>query len=138
MKNPTTLSGVQMKWFAVLAGVLCLAMATGASAAQNAKPCAEDVATLCQGIQPGGGRAAKCLKKHSGELSPACKDNLAKARARVRAKARNFKQACGQDARKFCKDARRRGGRIMKCLALHQGELSPACKEKIAQPIGKK
>ena len=138
MKNLKTLSGVQMKWFAVLAGVFCLAMATGASAAQNAKPCAEDAARLCQGIQPGGGRVAKCLKEHSGELSTACKDGMAKTRARARAKARSFKQACGQDARKFCKDAKRGGGRIVKCLAQHQDELAPACKDMMNRPVGRR
>ena len=138
MKNLTALSGVQMKWFAVLAGVFCLAVTTGASAAQNAKPCAEDAAKLCQGMQPGGGRVAKCLKEHSSELSPACRDSMAKTKARARAKAKSFKQACGQDARKFCKDEKRGGGRIMKCLTQHQNELSPACKEMLDQPIGKK
>lgn len=138
MKYLTALSGVQTKWFAVLAGVFCLAMATGASAAQNAKPCAEDAAKLCQGMQPGGGRVAKCLKEHSSELSPACKDSMAKTKARAKAKAKSFRQACGQDARKFCKDEKRGGGRIMKCLTLHQEELSPACKEMLDQPIGRK
>lgn len=138
MKNLTALSGVQMKWFAVLAGVFCLAMATGASAAQNARPCDEDAARLCQGMQPGGGRVAKCLKEHSSELSAACKDSMTKAKARARAKTKSFKQACGQDARKFCKDEKRGGGRILKCLTQHQDELSPACKEMLDQPIGRK
>lgn len=138
MKYLTALSGVQTKWFAVLAGVFCLAMATGASAAQNARPCAEDAAKLCQGMQPSGGRVAKCLKEHSSELSPACKDSMAKTKARAKAKAKSFKQACGEDARKFCRDEKRGGGRIVKCLALHQDELSPACKEIMKQPIGRK
>jgi len=49
MNNMTALSGLQMKWFAVLAGVFCLAMATGASAEATAKPCADDAAKLCKG-----------------------------------------------------------------------------------------
>jgi len=130
MINVTALSGVQMKWFAVLAGVFCLAMATGASAEQNARPCAEDAAKLCQGMQPGGGRVAKCLKEHSSELSPACKKNIAKAKR----KAREFKEACKDDAKKLCKDEKRGGGRIVKCLAQHEDELSPACKEIMKQP----
>jgi hypothetical protein len=132
MKNVTTPCGIQMKWFAVLAGVFCLAMATGASAVQNAKPCAEDAVRLCQGMQPGGGRVAKCLGEHSGELSSACKDSM----ARIKVKAKSFRQACGQDARKFCKDEKRGGGRIMKCLVQHKDELSPACQGMMGQPIG--
>jgi len=133
MKNMTALSAVQMKWFAVLAGVFCLAMATGASAAQNARPCADDAAKLCQGVQPGGGRVAKCLKEHSNELSPACKDNM----GRMKEKAKDFRQACKDDAQKLCKDEKRGGGRIMQCLKQHEGELSPACKEVMDQPRGR-
>ena len=133
MKNVTALSGVQKKWFAVLAGVFCLAIATGASAEQNARPCAEDAAKLCQGMQPGGGRAAKCLKEHSSELSPACKDSMAK----MKEKAKDFRQACKDDAKKLCKDEKRGGGRIVKCLTQHEDELSPACKEIMKQPRGR-
>ena len=134
MNNVSAPSGVQMKWFAVLAGVFCLATATGASAAQNAKPCAEDAAKLCQGMQPGGRGVAKCLKEHSSELSPACKKNIAKAKR----KARKFKKAYKDDAKKLCRDEKRGGGRIVKCLAQHQDELSPACKEMMDQPMGRK
>ena len=42
MNNVTAQSGVQMKWLSVLAGVFCLAIATGASAAQTSRPCADD------------------------------------------------------------------------------------------------
>jgi Skp family chaperone for outer membrane proteins len=133
MKNVTALSGVQMKWFAVLAGVFCLAIATDASAEQTAKPCAEDAAKLCQGVQQGGGRVAKCLKEHSKELSPACKGNMKK----MKKKAKDFKEACKDDAKNFCKDEKRGGGRILKCLKQHEGELSPACKEAMEQPRGR-
>lgn len=134
MKNMTALCGVQMKWFAVLAGIFCLAIATGASAAQTARPCADDAAKLCPGVQPGGGAVARCLKEHSSELSPACKDNMKK----MKKKANDFKQACKDDAKNFCKDEKRGGGRILKCLKQHEDELSPACKEKMEQPRGRK
>ena len=133
MKNVPAPLGVQMKWVSVIAGMFCLFIATGASAAQTARPCAEDAAKLCQGVQPGGGRVAKCLREHAKELSPACKGSIARAKR----KAREFRQACGQDARKLCRDAKRGGGGIVKCLAQHQDELSPACKEKMAKPIGR-
>jgi Skp family chaperone for outer membrane proteins len=133
MKIVTALSGVQMKWFAVFAGVFCLAMATGASAEQNAKPCAEDAARLCNGVQQGEGRVAKCLKEHSNELSPACKDNIREMKEEIQ----NFKEACKDDAKKLCKDERPGGGRILQCLKQHEGELSPACKEVMEQPRGR-
>jgi Cysteine rich repeat len=133
MKNVTALSGVQMKWFAVLAGVFCLAMATGASAAQNAKPCAEDAAKLCQGVKPGGGAIARCLKEHSNELSPACKKNIAKAKKKVR----EFKEACKDDAQRLCEGIKPGGGKIVQCLKQHEDELSADCKEKMEKPRGR-
>ena len=42
--------------------------------------CKADVEKLCAGIQPGGGRIAGCLKQNEAQVSPACKDALAKAR----------------------------------------------------------
>ena len=132
MRNATAPSGVQMKWIAVLAGVFCLAIAAGAEAKPAARPCAADAAKLCQGMQPGGGQVGKCLRQHAGELSPACKDSMAK----VKAIAKSFREACGADARKFCKDEKRGGGRIMKCLASHQDELVSECKDMMNMLIG--
>jgi hypothetical protein len=133
MNNVTAPSGVQMKWFTVLAGVFCLAMATGASAAQTAKPCRDDAARLCPDVKPGGGALAKCMKEHASELSPACKNNIAKAKK----KAQEFKQACKDDATKLCKGVKQGGGKIVQCLKQHEDELSAACKEKMAKPRGR-
>ncbi|MEO6976159.1 MAG: cysteine rich repeat-containing protein [Gallionella sp.] len=131
MKNVIVFFRVQMKWFSMLAGMFCLILATGASAAT--RPCADDAVRLCNGIKPGGGAVAKCLKEHSSELSPACKKSITKAKR----KARVFNKACREDAGKFCQDEKRGGGRIMKCLATHQDELTPACKEMMTKPIGR-
>jgi hypothetical protein len=35
--------------------------------------CKEDVAKLCEGIKPGGGRIAACLKEHKDQVSDGCK-----------------------------------------------------------------
>jgi hypothetical protein len=44
--------------------------------------CKPDVDRLCPGIQSGGGRIVACLKQNEAQLSAACKDALAKARAK--------------------------------------------------------
>lgn len=50
--------------------------------------CKADVTTLCQGIQPGGGRIKACLKSNKDKLSPTCKSAIAAmAQARRAAKA---------------------------------------------------
>jgi hypothetical protein len=40
---------------------------------------------------------------------------------------------CSGDVAKFCKDVQRGGGRIAKCLVEHEKELSPPCKQHIAE-----
>jgi len=42
--------------------------------------CEEDIHFLCDGIQPGGGRIAACLKQSAGEMSPSCKARIAAAK----------------------------------------------------------
>ncbi len=133
MNNLTAPSGVQMKWFAVLAGVFCLAIATGAAAEEVDRPCVADANKLCKDVKPGGGNIARCLKEHSSELSPACKSNIAKAKEKVK----DFKEACEGDAKNFCKDVKPGGGRIVQCLKQHEGELSSSCKAAMDQPRGR-
>jgi hypothetical protein len=43
--------------------------------------CRADVAALCPGIEPGGGRIALCLRDNRERVGPTCRDALAKARA---------------------------------------------------------
>lgn len=134
MKTSSALSGAQLKWTALLAGLFCLSLASVASAAQaGGRPCADDAAKLCKGVQQGEGRIANCLKEHKNELSPACKENIAKAREEIK----EAKEACDEDIQKLCKGVQPGGGRIVKCLKQHEGDLSPACKEHIAKPRGR-
>jgi hypothetical protein len=44
--------------------------------------CGGDVRSLCAGVEPGGGRIARCLGANAASLSPACKDVLAPFAAR--------------------------------------------------------
>ncbi len=40
---------------------------------------------------------------------------------------------CAEDAAKFCKEVQPGGGRILNCMKEHENDLSPACKQHIAQ-----
>jgi Tol biopolymer transport system component len=40
---------------------------------------------------------------------------------------------CAADARKFCKGVRFGGGRLIRCLAEHETEITPACRERIVR-----
>jgi hypothetical protein len=134
MKSISVFSGVQMKWLAILAGVCCLSFAAVASAEQAEKSCADDAAKLCNGVEKGEGRVAKCLKEHKDELSPGCKKNIHE----MKEKTKEMKEACKDDAKKLCKDAKPGGGRIMQCLKQHESDLSPECKEEMGHRRDKK
>ena len=56
--------------------------------AKVAKACKEDIKTLCEGVKPGEGRIAACLKDKADKVSDGCKDaDKAAAAARKGAKA---------------------------------------------------
>ncbi len=92
--------------------------------AQQAGPCTDDVAKFCKGIQSGGGAIAKCLEEHESDLSPACKEQISKAKQKIQ----DFKEACRDDVTTFCKDVRPGRGRILQCLKQNEAKLSPECK----------
>jgi Cysteine rich repeat len=46
---------------------------------------------------------------------------------------REIRGACRADMKKNCRDVQPGGGRLAMCLKQHESELSPACKEKIAE-----
>jgi hypothetical protein len=72
-----------------IASALSLAalMPAGSSAlaqqAQAMKYCKADVARLCPGMQPGGGRIIGCLKAHKEEVSIGCGKALQAMKAKM-------------------------------------------------------
>lgn len=97
------------------------------ASAKDAGPCHDDIQKFCKDMKPGGGAVAQCLKQHESELSQACKEKGEE----LKRKAGEFKEACGEDARKFCKDAKHGHGGVVKCLRAHEPELSAQCKSKL-------
>jgi len=95
--------------------------------AEEARPCAEDIANFCKDVKPGGGRIITCLKKHEGELSPLCKERLQESQKRLD----EAKRVCASDVEKFCNDVEPGEGRIARCLEKHTRDLTPACAEKM-------
>ena len=49
--------------------------------AQLRAVCRADIERFCPGVQPGGGRVAKCMKQHVQELSPECTEAVKARRA---------------------------------------------------------
>jgi hypothetical protein len=88
------------------------------------------VKKFCSGVQPGGGRIARCLQQHRNELSGACRGEGEKMRERGQARRetmRDLQQGCRDDVAKFCSGVPPGGGRIAQCLKSHQNELSQSC-----------
>jgi hypothetical protein len=104
-----------------------------AKAAQGQGPCAGDLEKFCKDVQPGGGQIAKCLKEHEKDLSPACKQHIVQVKKRVH----EFREVCEDDVLRLCADVKPGGGRIIKCLIEHEGELSSECKAKMGARKGK-
>ena len=45
--------------------------------------CKSDVARLCPGVEPGGGRVLQCLKAHKMEMSVGCAKAMQKMKAKM-------------------------------------------------------
>ena len=50
------------------------------------KACTGDMEKFCKDVQPGGGRILKCLREHTEELSPACREVIEKTKGKVQEK----------------------------------------------------
>ncbi len=68
----------------IIAGFLLAAAAQPLSAQDRGamrQACGQDVARLCPGVKPGGGRILACFKEKAAELSPGCRTALQQAQA---------------------------------------------------------
>ncbi|MEO8602829.1 MAG: cysteine rich repeat-containing protein [bacterium] len=92
-------------------------------------PCRADVAKLCSGVEPGGGRMKQCLRDHATELSPGCRKTLRElAKESAAGGNRAWLRACRNDVDTACPGVEPGGGRIIACLRSHADKVSPACK----------
>ena len=72
-----------------VAGLLAFAMLTpglvvpAAAAADALTYCKSDMARLCPGVEPGGGRIIGCLKEHKMEMSVGCAKALQKMKGQM-------------------------------------------------------
>jgi cysteine rich repeat protein len=89
------------------------------------KPCADDVAKLCPGVKPGGGRIVRCLQGKADQISAACKARMEQAK--------EVHQACMADAEKLCSNIPPGAGRVAVCIQQHEAELSQTCRTHIQQ-----
>jgi hypothetical protein len=98
------------------------------AASAGERPCREDVARLCPGVAPRGGRLIRCLQRHAAELSPGCRAAAASFEERL---ARH--QPCLADRERLCTSTRAGEGRMMRCLLAHREALSDPCRAVIGE-----
>ncbi|MCD9294831.1 hypothetical protein ACVIWV_002861 [Bradyrhizobium diazoefficiens] len=98
---------------------------SAAVAQQAGKPCANDIKTLCAGIQPGEGRIKSCIKSHLTDLSPACEERLLTVAVAGK--------VCKADVAKLCAGIVPGTGGIRACIKLHMAELRDPCKDAMSQ-----
>lgn len=92
--------------------------------------CAADVEKFCAAEPRGPGRM-RCLRQHQGELSPACREQMAARHAQMAARAAAVRAACADEVARWCADVQPGQGGLVRCLRGHESELSAGCREKL-------
>lgn len=93
--------------------------------------CKADVEQHCRDVAPGKGRVMGCLRKNEANLSAGCREQVAKMdaqRERAHQRMHAAAEACKDDARQYCADIKRGGGRMMRCLKDNEAKLSQNCR----------
>jgi hypothetical protein len=108
--------------------------------AEESEPCREDIKKFCGDVKPGAGAVIKCMKEHINELSPACREKIAKGkekmeerRAAKKEKRSIAREACADDMKKLCGDVEPGKGGKLHCLKEKKAELSEGCRESLAR-----
>jgi Golgi apparatus protein 1 len=115
---------------------IALAAAAGSVAAdQHAgrDACRADAERLCQGVEPGKGRVAQCLKEKEAQVSSECKAHMDKMHEAMQARMQAFNEACKDDVERHCKGVEPGQGRMVGCLRKNETSLSDSCRQQLAK-----
>jgi hypothetical protein len=114
----------------LMIALFCVSLLVGINAyAEDTRPCADDAAKYCNGVNPGGGRMATCLKEHEKDLSPGCKQRNHEMMMR----SKGMHKACADDVDTFCKDVQPGKGNMANCMREHKSELSAECQKEFGK-----
>lgn len=94
MKLTQTIGAISLLGFAALSAVAA-PEAPRRGGGPVAAACQQDMKTLCQGVKPGEGRIAACLREHHDQVSDGCKAALKEAQRQHPPK-RGASQPAGQ------------------------------------------
>jgi len=138
---------------------------TDAQTAAIRSACRSDYQKNCASVPPGGAPALNCLEKNKSKLSASCQQAVNAVSGGTAAPAEGsaapastaaapapalvlrpmrpreelfvLRSACGGDVRTLCGGVAPGGGRIVQCLAVRAGSLSPACKDVLSQFVAR-
>jgi len=135
------------------------APAAGPTPAQRSaiqQSCRSDFMANCRGVQPGGAEALQCLQRNSARLSPACQSAVAAISGGGNAAAAAapppppaapapmpamlpprielmIVRTCRPDVQVLCSGIPPGGGRLVACLAQNESQVSPPCRQALAE-----
>lgn len=110
---------------ALVVAALMPALAQSEQAPNAVDVCAVDHARLCPTFSPGSDEATRCLRAQRQEVTPGCRGALAARREWLLSRLRS---ACAGEIASFCTGARMNARTPMRCLRLHEGQLSSNCR----------
>jgi hypothetical protein len=127
-----------MKQWLVSIALLCAAYGVGAADEPGAAACRADAQRLCQGVEAGKGRVARCLQENEAQVSGECKAHMARAHEAMRERMAAFNEACKGDVEQHCGSVDAGKGRVAACLRKNEAALSAPCREQLAQMDAKR
>ncbi|MGB5221902.1 MAG: cysteine rich repeat-containing protein [Polyangiales bacterium] len=126
----------------MILSLICLLFFAGLSSAQEdiveqaLEACQPEIESYCSQVTPGDGRLLACFVAHEDKLSGQCGWALYEAMDELEAfmeAVAYVAESCWDDIVEHCSEVEMGEGRIAVCLLEHEGEVSPACKEAMAE-----
>ena len=97
--------------------------------------CDADISEFCSKVTPGFGRITACMYAHEDQISEGCDqaiDDMADLLDSLFAEARIALAICQTDIDSHCANTPFGDGRILSCLIEKETNISPACREIVA------
>ncbi|MEW6245329.1 MAG: cysteine rich repeat-containing protein [Nitrospirota bacterium] len=88
--------------------------------------CQAELERICPASLSGDDRL-RCAQRSAQKLPLPCQRTVLARVARAKEDLQRIRFACEEDARRFCRQAGRRGGQILQCLEEHAQEISDRC-----------
>jgi Cysteine rich repeat len=113
----------------LMGGAFAVAVVLAGGSVHAQEGCRADLAKFCPQAKAGGGEVAACLESNKAQLSPPCKEQVAKMTELLK----EVDKACAEDIHAHCPGVQPGAGRVAACLKQNLSSLSFSCKVKLAE-----